>query len=128
MADATKGPLGPGDEDPRSPAGVTVSTATAPAGGPLGPGDDDPKSPPSVSESTARAPLGPGDDDPDSPPDLRVPLPPMTPAGPGDAATSPRFVTHLDVPAEFDVNATAAPSAPVVESSAPADPADEDKE
>lgn len=48
--------LGPGDDDPRSPAVPVVDDGAAP----LGPGDDDPRSPAGAAALIAAA-LGPGD-------------------------------------------------------------------
>jgi len=113
-------PLGPGDDDPRSPA-VAVDAVT----GPLGPGDDDPRSA-TVSNwrlaTEASAPLGPGGDDPYSPA-LGDPLPATKPLGPGDSTephdgrvmlapapagpggtdTGPRHLTHLTAPTPIDI-------------------------
>lgn len=83
-------PLGPGDDDPRSPA-VPVETG---APGPLGPGDDDPHSPANGTPLAATSPLGPGESagaDPHA--GFRMLTPP--PAGPGDAAGGARLVTHV---------------------------------
>jgi hypothetical protein len=101
----------------RVPDGATGGLTPA-----LGPGDDDPRSPAKVSEAESFAPLGPGDDDPRSPAkgaarelvvdaegrsyavdalptidpddeafDMVAPVPP----GPGDPATTPRQLTRV---------------------------------
>lgn len=80
-------PLGPGDADRRSPAESTAAATP----GPLGPGDDDPRSPASQAALQAAPPLGPGDGDPN---DGRVMLAPP-PAGPGGVDSGPRHLTHL---------------------------------
>jgi hypothetical protein len=85
---ATPPPLGPGDDDPRSPTKVSSSPAFAP----LGPGDDDPRSPAKGAPVTTASPLGPGERAEPADDDLEMICPP--PAGPGDAAQSPRNVTH----------------------------------
>lgn len=104
----TRGPLGPGDDDPRSPAQVEfVSEFHATLGpvaddplspdqsetptGPLGPGDDDPRSPANGTALPATKPLGPGDGQPH---DGRIMLAPP-PAGPGGTESGPRQLTHL---------------------------------
>jgi hypothetical protein len=75
--------LGPGDDDPRSPASTSAAGAAAP---PLGPGDDDPRSPATGTAAIATPPLAPGDADGDNPDDdFDFIAPP--PAGPGATAT-----------------------------------------
>jgi hypothetical protein len=65
-----------------------------PAVPPLGPGDDDPRSPVRGVAGPARPPLGPGDTDgpnPDEEFDFIAPSPP----GPGEAQTGPRHVVRI---------------------------------
>ena len=105
--------LGPGDDDPRSPAGVArplvavlgpgdddprsrVSAAGPAAGGPLGPGDDDPRSPAGVA-APIRGPLGPGESDGINPDDDYVFLAPPA-LGPGSSTVSPRQLVRMRKP------------------------------
>ncbi|HYE85653.1 MAG TPA: hypothetical protein VEA16_04830 [Vicinamibacterales bacterium] len=83
-------PLGPGDDDPRSPA-----SAPPEAVGPLGPGDDDPRSP-AGSAAPASTPPGPGDSVGPSVDDDVVFAAPPAPS-PGSSFTGPRHVTRIPV-------------------------------
>lgn len=71
---------------------------TPPAPLPLGPGDDDPRSPARVvGPPTARSPLGPGESDGPNPDEGFVIVAPLPP-GPGDDATGPRQVVRFPKP------------------------------
>ena len=65
-----------------------------PAVPPLGPGDDDPRSPPIGVPGPARPPLKPGESDGPNPDDEYEFLAPQPP-GPGDAQTGPRQVVRI---------------------------------
>lgn len=74
--------LGPGDDDPRSPAAAAAGEASTP----LGPGDDDPRSPAKGVAEAARGPLAPGESAGSNPDDeFDFVAPP--PASPGGTAT-----------------------------------------
>jgi hypothetical protein len=75
-------PLGPGDDDPRSPP---VAGDQAPP--PLGPGDDDPRSPVRIVESAPMADVPNPDDDFEF-------IAPAAP-GPGDPQVGPRHITRF---------------------------------
>jgi hypothetical protein len=81
MPDA-RPPLGPGDDDPKSPA---VDGALAPA--PLGPGDDDPRSPVVI------VPSAPVVEEKNPDEDFHFLAPPAL--GPGDAQIGPRHVVRI---------------------------------
>lgn len=95
-------PLGPGDDDPRSPARVLDARAVAPVveaaadpvvvPGALGPADPDPRSPaqtvaPAVPALAPGASVGPDDDAFD----VLAPPPP----GPGDSVHGPRQLVRI---------------------------------
>lgn len=102
-------PLGPGDDDPRSPVIAGESTARPPLTaadgddaetvavelpGPLGPGDDDPRSPVKGVFAPIVPVPGPGDGiDPHE--GFRMLAPP--PAGAGGTDTGPRSITHVPI-------------------------------
>lgn len=85
-------PLGPGADDPRSPAKVGADDGSA--FNPLGPGDDDPRSPARGTAGEIRGPLGPGElDGPDPHEGFTFVTP--GPAGPGGTDTGPRTITRV---------------------------------
>src|SRR4051812_30748195 len=110
----TAGPLGPGDDDPRSPAATMASTAA----GPLGPGDDDPRSPAIATALPATPPLGPGGSL--EPADDRIMLAP-SPAGPGGVDSGPRHVTHIAAPVPVVIAAPARVTPPAAAAPLPVD-------
>lgn len=88
--------LGPGDDDPRSPAAVQTSARDGVSvAGPLGPGDDDPRSPVRRrGPATARAPHAPGESVGENPDDAFEVL--VAPAlGPGAAQVAPRSLVRI---------------------------------
>lgn len=81
--------LGPGDDDPKSPAVVVPSAAPA-----LGPGDDDPRSPAAGVPTASRGPLAPGESDGTNDDDAFHFLTPA-PAGPGGTDSGPRQLVRI---------------------------------
>jgi hypothetical protein len=84
------GPLGPGDDDPRSPAAPVAEAPLA-----LLPGDDDPRSPARGAPITAAKPLGPGDPTPGDVIDEDLVMLAPAPPGPGSSGGGPLHVTHV---------------------------------
>ncbi|CAB4192476.1 hypothetical protein UFOVP1236_39 [uncultured Caudovirales phage] len=81
--------LGPGDDDPRSPAGAGATIAAA-----LGAGDDDPRSPAVGQPEAQRGPLAAGEasgPNPDDDFDFLTP----GPSAAGDIARGPRSVVRI---------------------------------
>lgn len=87
---SARGPLGPGEDDPRSLSSGGEGTV----GAPLGPGDDDPRSPGRVGESSGRDPLAPGELVGVDPHEGFLVLAPA-PAGPGGMDTGPRQLSRI---------------------------------